>query len=576
MSEFSRHDIRRILVRSVNWVGDAVLTLPALDALDRRFPEAEIAVLARPWVADLFRDQPAVDRVIAYERAEAGTCLGPWRLARRLRAQGFDLALLFPNAFEAAWVAWLAGIPRRAGYSRDGRRVLLTHPLPQRARGGHQVQRYLDLVRALGGEGDPVPRLRTGDRARAAAGRLLSEHGLGAGEPAVALNPGSVYGGAKRWPAPRFAAAADALAARGARILLVGSGREARILEEVAGRMSRAPAVLAGRTDLPTLAAVLERCDLLLTNDTGAMHLARAVRTPVVAVFGPTDADATGPIGPGGTVVRHAVACSPCLYRECPIDHRCMRGVPVERVVEACVAAMRGRGDGQVEMRGTAEGRGSDEERGAERASADGDRGGRPAAFLDRDGTIIEDLGYLADPEQIRLIPGAVEALHDLQRAGYRLVLITNQAGVARGLITEQDVQRVNAALVSRLAAAGVTFDGVYYCPHHPEHGPAEYRVACECRKPGPGMVRRAVEEYGLDPARSVIVGDHSTDTLVARQFPGMRGVLVRTGHGAGQAEKIRAGELEPPDHVAADLSAAVRWLLAGAEERDALPTHPA
>jgi heptosyltransferase-2 len=437
------------------------------------------------------------------------------------------------------------------GYAGDGRRLLLTHAPAPAAPGGHQVRRYLDLVRMLGGDGVETPRLRVADDAIGAAERLLSAHGMEPGEPAVALNPGSVYGGAKRWPAERYAAVADALADRGYRILLVGSGGEAPVLGAVAAAMRRSPVTLAGRTDLPTLAAVLRRSRLLLTNDTGAMHLAGAVGVPVLALFGPTDAQATGPLGTTARIVREAVPCSPCLYRECPIDHRCMTRISVAQVLEAALALL-------------------DHPPSPEPATPDS----RPAAFLDRDGTIIEDLGYLGDPAQIRLIPGAVEALRDLQRAGYRLVLITNQAGVARGLITERDVERVNQGLTQQLAASGIRFDAVFYCPHHPEHGPPEYRVNCECRKPGPGMVRRAVAELKLDPSRSVIIGDHSTDARVARAFPGMRGVLVRTGHGAAQAEQVARGELEAPDHVAADLAAAVQWVLA-AKDRDVVPSHP-
>jgi D-glycero-D-manno-heptose 1,7-bisphosphate phosphatase len=187
-----------------------------------------------------------------------------------------------------------------------------------------------------------------------------------------------------------------------------------------------------------------------------------------------------------------------------------------------------------------------------------------PAAFLDRDGTVIEELGYLADPDQIRFIPGSVPALHDLRGAGFRLVLLTNQAGVARGLLTEKDVQRVNDRLDTLLREAGVPLDRIYYCPHHPEVGPPEYRRICECRKPGPGMAAQAQRELQLDLGRSVIFGDHATDAGVARHFPGMRSVLVLTGHGADQLAKIEAGEIPRPDHIAPDLRRGVDWLLAG------------
>jgi len=188
---------------------------------------------------------------------------------------------------------------------------------------------------------------------------------------------------------------------------------------------------------------------------------------------------------------------------------------------------------------------------------------GVPAAFLDRDGTIIEDLGYLGDPAGVRLIPGATEALRALRAAGYRLIAVTNQAGVARGLITEEDVCRVNQRLQDIVEEAGVPLDGLYYCPHHAEGETAAYRRACACRKPGPGMIERARQDFGLDLARSVIIGDHVSDAGVAGHFPGMRAIMVLTGHGAGQYEKIQAGTAPAPDHVAADLSSAVAWLLA-------------
>lgn len=556
MLDIDPQQVRHILVREVNWVGDAVLTLPALEALDRRFPRAEITLLARPWVSGLFAGHPAVDRIIEYRSGGAhGGILGHWRLAREIAKDRFDLAVMFPNSPDAALIAWLAGIPRRVGYPTDGRRLLLTHPvpLPSASAGRHQVERYLDIVRALGGDGPPSLRLPVTTEARESGERLLRDHDVDPADPCVALNPGSVYGSAKRWPAERFAAVAEGLVdRRGVRILLIGSERERPILDEVAARMRRPAVNLGGRTDLSALVGLLGCVRLLLANDTGAMHIATAIGTPVLAIFGPTDAEATGPLGEHARIVREPVPCSPCLLRECPIDHRCMTRVSVEQVLQHAMDLF-------------------DASRGSRLSAL-----GSPAAFLDRDGTIIEDLGYLGDPAGIRFIPGALEALRALQRAGFRLILVTNQAGVARGLISETDVRGVNDRLAVLLAEAGIQLDGIYYCPHHPEYGPPEYRRDCDCRKPKPGMIHQAVRDLGVDPARSVVIGDHVSDAALAQAFPGMRGIMLRTGHGAEQWQRIQAGELARPEHVADDLRAAVEWFLAQAGERDVVGSHPA
>jgi heptosyltransferase-2 len=463
--------------------------------------------------------------------------------------------VLFPNSFDAAVVPWLAGIPRRVGYPTDGRRLLLTHPVRAVARAGerHQVFRYLNLVGALGAAGEAVPRLGVTVEAARAADKFLAHSGVDPGAAWIAVNPGSVYGGAKRWPAERFAAVADALTERrGLRTVLIGSGGEAPVLRSVAQAMRTPALMLGGRTEIEALPGLLRRARLLVTNDTGAMHVAAAVGAPVLAIFGPTDLDATGPLGPRCRSVRAPVPCSPCLLRECPIDHRCMTGVTVDEVVRAAEELL---DETQPVACPVAQ-------LGAPSSGEDGPA--RPAAFLDRDGTIIEDLGYLGDPERIQFIPGALEALRALQGSGYRLVVVTNQAGVARGLITEADVRRVNRRLQELLADAGISLDGVYYCPHHSEGESPEYRKTCAARKPGPGMIERASEDFALDLAHSVIIGDHSSDAETARHFPGMRSILVLTGHGSGQFDKVKAGEVSPPDHVAVDLASAVTWLLQG------------
>ncbi len=559
MMDFDPQHIRRILVREVNWVGDAVLTLPALEALDRRFPLAEITLLARPWVAGLFAGHPAIDRIIEYRSEDTHRGFrGRWRLAAELKQGRFDLAVLFPNSTDAALIPWLAGIPRRVGHPTDGRRWLLTHPVSSRtAAGRHQVERYLTIVRGLGADGTtPTLRLPVTEEAHRRGSELLLQHGILATRPLVALNPGSVYGSAKRWPADRFATMADALMeSRGATIILVGSEGERPLLDEVAAHMRRSAVNLGGRTDLLTLLGVLARVHLLVSNDTGAMHVAAAVGTPVLAIFGPTDELATGPLGRSACLVREPVPCSPCLLRECPIDHRCMTGVTVAQVLR----------EAGVLLDATH----------APHLTPHASRG-VAAAFLDRDGTIIEDPGYLSDPEKIQFIPGAIDALRALQQAGYRLVLVTNQAGVARGLLTETDVQRVNERLMRLLAEAGVHLDGIYYCPHHPDYGPPEYRRECDCRKPKPGMIHRAIRDLGLNPSRSVVIGDHVTDAALAQAFPGMVGIMLRTGHGAEQWQKIQDGTLAKPEHVAGDLTAAAEWFLTLQGGRDVVASHPA
>ena len=551
--------IRRILVREVNWVGDAILTLPALEALKWRYPSAEITVLAKPWVAGLFTGQPAVNRIIEYRPDGIHRGLrGRLRLVGEIRREGFDLAVLLPNSLDAALVPWLAGIPHRIGYRTDGRGLLLTHPIPRPAKQGPQHQReyYLDIIRTLGGESRSVPELHVTNEVRDATTQFLKDYRIAESDSFVAVNPGAVYGGAKRWPAERFAAVADSLEKIwGARIVLIGSGQEVPILREVAARMRQPAVLLGGKTDLATLIGLLERAQLLLTNDTGAMHVAAALDTPVLAIFGPTDLTATGPLGCRSRIVWDPVPCSPCLLRECPIDHRCMTGVGVEQVLQAAHDLL------DTTQRRRLRDRGLDAT--------------RPAAFLDRDGTIIEDPGYLSDPDGIRFIPGAVEALRALQAAGFRLIVVSNQAGVARGLFSEREVHTVNNRLKALLAEAGVHLDAIYYCPHHPEHGLPEYRRDCRWRKPGPGMIRRAAREFPLDLSRSVIFGDHLSDAAVAQAFPGMQGILLLTGHGRDQLPKLQAGALGEPAHIADDLRAAVDWALARVEHRDAIGSSP-
>jgi heptosyltransferase-2 len=328
------------MVRSTNWLGDAVMSLPALRAIRGVYPKAHISLVARPWVADLYARESAIDAVIPYPAQEG------WRarvkFARGLRAHAFDAAILLQNAFDAALMAWLACIPRRIGYRRDGRGLLLTRAIPVPEPGDiprHQRYYYLELLRRAGLiERFPQPApVQLEGIAQAREAGCAHLRALNVSGPAIGVSPGAAYGNAKRWLPERFAEAAVQLArASGFAVLVFGSPAERDLAESVAAavRKSRIEVFnLAGETTLRQFADLAAACRLFLTNDSGAMHMASALAVPTVAVFGATDDTTTGPAGPLARVVREHAECSPCLLRECPIDHRCMTRVSSKRVV---------------------------------------------------------------------------------------------------------------------------------------------------------------------------------------------------------------------------------------------------
>ena len=333
-------DAERILVRSTNWVGDAVMSIPALEALRARLPQTEIVLLSIPWVSELFWHHPAVDRQIVYKPdSDHRGPLGFAKLIRELREEQFDAALLFQNAFHAAWMAWRARIPLRIGYARDGRSFLLADAIepPSPAAYGHQANYYLQLLFRAGLIDRPQPveevRLHLSEEEGARAARKLESLGLGGPRLLVGIAPGAAYGPAKRWLPDRFGGLADRLiGALGADVLIFGSAAERPLAEEVAASMKHTPAMVAGETSMRELLSLMDRCRLIVTNDSGSMHLAAALGVPLIAIFGSTDERATGPLGARVRIVKRGVTCSPCGRRVCPIDFRCMTGISVEEV----------------------------------------------------------------------------------------------------------------------------------------------------------------------------------------------------------------------------------------------------
>ena len=554
--------VQQVLVRGPNWLGDAVMCEPALRSLRRLFPQASITLLVKPGVAGLFESHPAVDRVFLYDdKGRHAGVAGKWRLAADLRREAFDLAVLFQNAFEAALLTALAGIRRRYGYATDGRSFLLSDPVapPNRRSPIHQVAYYWNLLKPLGLTGDPVrPELFVSADDEGRMAERLSQTGITAEDVVIGINPGSTYGGAKRWLPDRFAESAErlslSLSASGRRpaVLLIGARGEETLGRDIASRLSVPSAVLSGATTIRELMAAIKRCHVLLTNDTGPMHIAAAFRVPVVAIFGPTDWRTTSPFGAEHALLRHPVDCAPCMLRECPIDHRCMTGVTVQQVTEAGLSILSRRPDPSS---------GDKHESRARREPID------PARvlegytiFLDRDGTLNEDPGYLRSASDLKLLPGVGAALARLKSAGARLVVITNQSGVGRGYLTLKDLEAIHARLEGLLEQRDAALDAIYFCPHHPDAG-------CRCRKPATGMVDRAVSELQVDLKKAYLIGDHATDMQLAKAVAATS-ILVTSGKVDDQALNMLRAAGATPDAVVPSMTEAAEWILKDAVHR--------
>lgn len=327
----------KILVRATNWVGDLVMSTPAIAAIRDNFPDARITVLVKPPLDELLIGNPAVDGIIRYDKKFYKGATGIARLARELRKERFDRAILLQNSFEAALIAFMAKIPVRMGYATDGRGILLTKgvKVAKDTKGRHQVYYYLGLIDALGMKAaQHVPKLYPDKEHSKNAAAFFKAHGISKDDLVVGINPGAQYGVAKKWHPERYAEVADRLAkSHGARAVIFGGPGDVAVAGSVEAAM-KGPAInLAGKTDLRELMAYITRCGLFITNDTGAMHVSAALGIPTLAVFGSTDHIATGPFGTGNVIVRNPVNCSPCLKRTCPLKHyRCMESVTADQV----------------------------------------------------------------------------------------------------------------------------------------------------------------------------------------------------------------------------------------------------
>ncbi len=335
----------KILVRGTNWIGDAVMSVPALRELRRIFPDDRITLHTRSSADGLFCDADFIDELVTFDKAR-------WKIrdiydnSQFLRDDGYELAILLPNSFESAITTFLSHIPRRFGYNKDARGLLLTDPIavPEWKNRRHEVFYYLGLItevekRVLGR--DTVSRalpditLNISDERMAAAREFLAAAGADMYKKTVALGVGSTNSRAKRWPADRYAKLNDMLRSEmDVNVVLIGSKDEKDVSAAVAGLCNTLPTDLTGQTDVGEAVALLSVIDLLISNDMGLAHVAPAVGTETIAIFGPTNPETTRPFGNNAEVIRKEVECSPCMLRDCPIDHQCMTRISVDEVFE--------------------------------------------------------------------------------------------------------------------------------------------------------------------------------------------------------------------------------------------------
>jgi heptosyltransferase-2 len=337
----------KIMIRGTNWIGDAVMSIPALREFHRVFDDSRITLYTRPWAEGIFRDADFFDEILTYDKKKRSVQALKDEV-ELIRAEKFDLAVLLTNSFESALVTKLAGIPRRIGFNKDLRGLLLTDPIavPEWKGRTHEVYYYLALVaeverRVLGRNtpvGTPDASLDISRARRTQAIEFLVANGADPTKPIVALGVGSKNSRAKRWPADRYSELADQLVTKtGANIVLVGAPDEADVAASVRAS-ARSPLIdITGKTDLASAAAILAVMDLFISNDMGLAHVAAAAGSDTLVIFGPTDDVTTRPFAANASVIRHHVECSPCMLRDCPIDHRCMTRIGVDEVFEAAV-----------------------------------------------------------------------------------------------------------------------------------------------------------------------------------------------------------------------------------------------
>lgn len=528
------HSINRILIVRLSSMGDIILTLPVIEALKKELPRSKIFFLCKKKYKSLLLDHPHIDQVIEFDPQKNHKGIyGFWRLTKELKELKFDLILDLHSNLRSFFIRNLSRAKLKIKYNKRWiARVLLVYLKPFEIKSKHTLNCYMKSLQKLGIKSESrTLRFYLNEEDRVWANGFLSENGWDGRKILLGIAPGARWE-TKSWNKERFARVAEILSLKfPLDVVLLGDETDTNtiewIFEDLSGNelsTKNLKIIKAIGLPLSKVAGLFKKCDVLVTNDSGLMHLASFLKVPVVAIFGPTHPQlGFAPLGQNNIVITVNEKCSPCSLhgkRKCHRKERyCMDRILPEEVAEK---ASRFLGQGK-------------------------------AVFVDRDGTLIQDKNFISKLEEVEFVPGSIQAVRTLKDLGYKVVIISNQSGIGRGILTKKVVEEINDFILNQLKEKGVFIDGVYYCPHRPDEN-------CSCRKPNLGLINQASLELNLSLKNSWVIGDKLSDVMLGKNMGG-RGVLVLTGYGKKDLEKTDENSNAKPDFVAKNLLDAVIWI---------------
>ena len=508
---------KNILVINMLHIGDLLLATPVLRTLRCNYPEAHIALLADAKIDGLVRYNRHIDELISVDKKGYHNKLGNFaRLIAAIWKRKFDLVINLHANERASVIAAFSGAGKVVGYSSPGFGIFFNHLVSNKNFDRkiknhpdvmHQAKEHLHMLETTLGIktiDDQGLEMWLDEETEERASQLWAEAFPAVDFPVVGFNTGASWP-SKRWTTAGFAAVADELLARGIGVAFFGGPMDEGNVREILGQMrhsqdSRA-VVFTGKVNLLELAALIKKCAVFLTNDSGPMHVAIAQKAQVVSIWGSSNEVGFGPYDPSAAVVKTDIECRPCGQHNCE-HHSCMTRISPGEVLQAVLRFIPGQGLATQ----------------------------RPAVFFDRDGVLDIDHGYVYRPEDFQWMPGAIEAIRYFNEQGYLVFVVTNQSGVARGFYKEEDVQKLHAWMNEELGRQGSHIDAFYYCPHYLEGTIPDYMMTCQCRKPEAGMLLQAMDEWPVDKERSLLIGDRQSD-IDAADRAGIKGYLFDGGN---------------------------------------------